>query len=258
MFKLFQLKTSNFNFSAAVTNFSVSKQKLEIDSDDKLPNFSYDQIFILITGQSLKEQKNEESSAYEKLIKSQIKILVTHSKNHNNIVYNSIICHLISSSFHINQIFLLRGQMKTFLQFLCNSSGNSNYFDPLSFQQSIGFLNSRLNMIVQQKLIFLGKKFKLSIVMHQPILLQANFFLLIQIYQLEEHLQLIIYYQINNLKKLILMIQQLSLVQKVQILIIEILYLRQLWNLFLFVFLYQIIQLCKQLEDLKKLIIFLR
>ncbi|CAD8129042.1 unnamed protein product [Paramecium sonneborni] len=120
-------------------NFSVSKQlqgKLDFDSDDEkirviikmeTADFSFQQL-------TLKEQKDEQSSAYEQLIKSSIMILIKYSKHHNHIVQNSIIYHLISSSFHINQIFELRGQnIRRINEFI---SVNKKQIRLLAFQTS--------------------------------------------------------------------------------------------------------------------------
>ncbi|CAD8105971.1 unnamed protein product [Paramecium sonneborni] len=142
---------------AGVANFSVSKQlegKLEFDQDDKKvritikmetgqfcldfqqqnririlqANYSFDEIFILITGQTLKEQKDEQSSAYEKTKINPKLGFSLHIQNILIILFTLLLSIILLTAHFIQTKYLYldnridEGQMKTFLQFLCTFS----------------------------------------------------------------------------------------------------------------------------------------
>ncbi|CAD8097382.1 unnamed protein product [Paramecium primaurelia] len=142
---------------AGVANFSVGRQlegKLEFDSEDKKvrvtlkmetaqfshdfqqqnkirilqANNSFDEIYILVTGQTLQEQKEIQSSAYEKTKINPKLGFSLHIQNIIIIIFTLLLsvtllaAHFIQTKYMYLDDKVNEGQMKTFLQFLCTFS----------------------------------------------------------------------------------------------------------------------------------------
>ncbi|CAD8091696.1 unnamed protein product [Paramecium primaurelia] len=142
---------------AGVANFNVGRQlegKLEFDSENKKvrvtmkmetnqfcldfqqqnkiqilqANNSFDEIFILVTGQTLQEQKQDQSSAYEKTKINPKLGFSLHIQNIIIILFTLLLSVILLAAHFIQTKYLYlddkvnEEQMKTYLQFLCTFS----------------------------------------------------------------------------------------------------------------------------------------